>query len=135
MGKATKQNFVTSVSGVPGNWRTWSGGEISADTALDYDGGNPTPDILSGPPTHGDIEVVRTYDPIVDAGWVRELRRKVGRSRHTLSKLSVDANYLAIGDPETYPNCVLKGIKEPETDAASGDSSEITLTFATTGPA
>ncbi|WBF78983.1 tail tube protein [Arthrobacter phage Bolt007] len=133
--KATKQNFITKVEGVPGNWRTWSGGASSADTSLDYDGGNPTPEILSGPPSFDDIEVVRTFDPIADAAWVRTLRKQVGRSRHTLTKFATDINFVAIGTPDTYPNCVLKGIAEPETDAASGDASEITLTFATTGPA
>ncbi|WNO25837.1 tail tube protein [Arthrobacter phage Altadena] len=133
--KSTKQNFITTASGIPGNWRTWSGGGGSADTSLDYDGGDPIPDILSAPPTFDDIEIVRTYDPIADAAWVRDLRRKIGRSRHTLTKFAVDMNWIAVGDPDTYPGCVLKGIQEPETDASSGDASEITLTFATTGPA
>ncbi|QKY79781.1 tail tube protein [Arthrobacter phage Bumble] len=133
--KATKQNFITTAEGIPGNWAKWSGGAGSADTSLDYDGGDPVPDILAGPATFDDIEISRTYDPIVDAGWIRDLRRKIGRSRHTLTKFSVDMNWIAVGDPDTYPNCVLKGIQEPETDASSGDASELVLKFATTGPA
>jgi hypothetical protein len=133
--KATKGNFVTRVGGISGNWAKWSGGNGSSDTSLVWDGGDPTPDIVSAPAVYEDIEITRPYDPVKDAGWVKDHRRKIGRVRHTLTKFAVDANFVAIGDPITYPNCVLKGINEPEQEAGSGDQSEIVLKFATTGPA
>ena len=135
MGKNTKQNISSRVSGVPGNWRTFTGGSGSSETSLDYDGGAPKPSILSGAPTFEDIVVTRTYDKVADASWIRNLRSNLGRSRHTVTKFTTDVNYVAIGTPDTYPDCLLKGISEPEGDAASLDSAEVSLTFATTGPA
>lgn len=133
--KATKGNFVTHASGIPGNWSKWSGGSGSSDTQLDWDGGDPTPDILAGPATYEDIEISRTYDPVRDRAWIRKYRAKIGISRHTLTKFSTDVNNIAIGDPDTYPKCVLKSITEPEQEAGSGDSAEVVLKFATIGPA
>lgn len=135
MGKATKQQFITTVEGIPGTWRTLSGGGFTADTTTDFSGGSLKPDILSGPPTNEDLELVRTYDPEIDDVWIRRLRPNVGRSRHTVTKQPTDINLTKIGKPTTFPDCLLKGLVEPDTDSESGDRAEVTITLANTGPA
>ncbi|AMM44478.1 tail tube protein [Arthrobacter phage BarretLemon] len=133
--KATKRQFIVSIAGIPGNWRTMSGASASSETTEDWDGGAERPDILGGPVSFDDIEVVRTIAPALDMDWVRRLRRRVGIDTFTVTKQAVDRDGVKVGRPDVYPDCLLKGMQEPETDAASSDLAEITLTFATSGPA
>lgn len=135
MTKATKRQFLVTVEGIPGTWRGFSGGGATAETTTDWDGGAERPDILGGPPTYDDLELVRTYDPERDAGWIERLDKLVGRGRFTLTKQPTDLMFTKVGKPRTYADCLLKGLTEPEADAESGDKAEITLVFATTGPA
>lgn len=135
MAKASQRHFLVTVQGIPGTWRTSSGGGAEAEVTLDYDGGSEVPDMLGGVPEFEDIEVVRTLDPVVDAAWLDPLRRGVGKLRRTVSRQPTDANMIRVGKPLVFPNCLLKGYAEVETDASSSDPAEITLTWATTGPA
>lgn len=133
--KATKRQYLVTISGIPGTWRTFGGAEASASITKDYDGGAERPDLLSGPTEHSDIEVVRTVAPTRDDVWIKQLRKLVGKGTFTVTKQYVNADWMKVGDPTTYPDCLLAGLKEPETDAASSDAAEISLTFATAGPA
>lgn len=133
MAKATKRQFLVHVNGISGNWRTSTGGSLNADTSTDYNGGSDIPDLLGGIPVADDLEITRTFDPVRDLALLEKLRREVGRGRYTVTKQATDANFVKVGKPLTYPRCLLKGINDPESDAASADVSEITLKFATTG--
>lgn len=135
MTKATKRQFLVTVEGIPGTWRSLSGGGATADTTPDWSGGAIRPDLLGGPPSYDDLELVRTYDPDKDPAWIETADKQVGRGRYTVTKQPTDANFTKIGKPRTYADCLLKGLTEPETDASSGDPGEVTITFATTGPA
>ena len=135
MAKQTQRHYVARVEGVPGTFRTMSGGGAEAEVTRDYDGGSEVPDLLAGVPEYEDIELVRTVDEVADAAWLTRMRQGVGRVTATVSRQATDVNMVAIGRPTVYPACLLVGFAEPETDASSGDASEVTLTFATRGPA
>lgn len=135
MSKATKRQFLTSVSGISGYWRTWSGGGASAEYSRDYSGGSNVGTILTGPAEHEDITLVRTWDPAKDPAWANSLKKKVGRSWHTLTKQATDVNFTKVGKPEVYSGATLVGLTLPEGDAASSDSAEVTLVFAHNGSA
>lgn len=135
MAKQTQRHYIARVQDVPGTFRTMSGGGAEAEVTRDYDGGSEVPDLLAGVPEYEDIELVRTVDEVADAKWLTRMRQGVGRVTATVSRQATDANMVAIGRPTVYPACLLVGFTEPETDASSGDASEVTLTFATRGPA
>ena len=133
--KATKRQYIVTVAGIPGNWRTMSGAKASSESTKDWDGGADRPDILGGPREYDDIELVRTVAPSIDSDWIDRLNKRVGIDTFTITKQPVDRDGVKVGKPRVYPDCLLTGLQEPETDAASSDVSEVTLTFATSGPA
>lgn len=133
--KATKRQYLVTIEGIPGTWRQFSGAGGSASVTKDYDGGSDRADLLAGPAEWDDIEVTRTIAPSRDDVWVAQLRKLLGRGVFNITKQATDANWTKVGNPTTYPDCLLNGLQEPETDAASSDAAEIKLTFATSGPA
>ena len=133
--KITKNKYLVTIEGIPGTWRAFSGGGGSASITKDFDGGSDRADLLAGPPEWDDIEVTRTVAPTRDDVWIKHLRKLIGRGKFNVTKQATDANWTKVGEPTTYPDCLLNGLQEPETDAASSDAAEITLTFATSGPA
>lgn len=133
--KSTKRLFLITVEGIPGTWKSFSGGDGTSSPTKDWDGGAERPDLLSGPTEFSDIEVGRTYDPARDQQWMRDAVAKIGRGRYTVMKQPIDANYVKIGRPTTFPNCLLIGVSESEVDSASSDSAEVKFSFATSGPA
>lgn len=133
--KITKNKYLVTIEGIPGTWRAFSGGGGSASITKDFDGGSDRADLLAGPPEWDDIEVTRTVAPTRDDVWIKQLRKLIGRGKFNVTKQATDANWTKVGEPTTYPDCLLNGLQEPETDAASSDAAEITLTFATSGPA
>jgi hypothetical protein len=133
--KATKRQYLVTIEGIPGTWRQFSGAGGSASITKDFDGGSDRADLLAGPAEWDDIEVTRTVAPSRDDVWVAQLRKLLGRGRFNITKQATDANWTKVGKPTTYPDCLLNGLQEPETDAGSSDAAEIKLTFATSGPA
>lgn len=133
--KATKRQYLVTVEGIPGTWRQFSGGGGTSSPTKDYDGGSDRADLLAGPAEWDDIEVLRTVAPARDDVWIGQLRKLIGRGRFNITKQATDAHWTKVGKPTTYPDCLLTGLQEPETDASSSDAAEITLTFATSGPA
>lgn len=133
--KITKNKYLVTIEGIPGTWRAFSGAAGSASVTKDYDGGSDRADLLAGPAEWDDIEVTRTVAPSRDDVWIKQLRKLLGRGRFNITKQATDANWMKVGEPTTYPDCLLNGLQEPESDAASSDAAEIKLTFATSGPA
>ena len=133
--KITKNKYLVTIEGIPGTWRAFSGAGGTASVTKDYDGGSDRADLLAGPAEWDDIEVTRTVAPTRDDVWIKQLRKLLGRGRFNITKQATDANWTKVGKPTTYPDCLLNGLQEPESDAASSDAAEITLTFATSGPA
>lgn len=133
--KATKRQYLVRVQGIPGTWRQFGGAAGSASVTKDYNGGSDRADLLAGPVEWDDIEVTRTVAPSRDDEWIVKLRKLIGRGEFNVTKQATDANWNRVGKPTTYPKCLLIGLQDPETDAASSDAAEIKLTFATSGPA
>lgn len=132
--KASQRHSLVTVQGIDIVWRSMSGGGVSSDYSRDYDGGSDTPDFIPGIPEPEDIEVTTTVAPKRDLEWMRQVKALVGRGRFTITRQWTDANWDVIGDPETYPNCLLIGYSNPEVGQNS-DAAEFTLTFATSGEA
>lgn len=133
MTKSTKRQFLVSVKGISGRWRTSSGGEVSAEVTKDYDGGAQLPDLLGGAPTASDLEITRTFDPVRDMPILRSLRTKVGRTWYTITKQATDANFGGVrGGVITYRGLLIS-VSDPDSDAGSSDVAEFTLKFATNG--
>lgn len=135
MSKGTKAEWLVTVQGITGTWRTSGGGGVTAATSKDYDGGALKPDILGGLQEHADLTITRSFDPVRDLAVLEKLLPLVGRASFTVVKQATDANRTRIGKPIVYPGCVLNGMTYPDSDASASDASEFTLTFANTGPA
>lgn len=128
--KAAQRQFLVKVAGIEGFWATKSGGNVSSDASKVYDGGSLDPDVLSSPAEADDITVSRAFDPYRDGPILRDLRRRVGRFRATVSVTPTDEDLVAIDEPTVYSDAVLTGVTEPDFDAASGDAATFELTFA-----
>lgn len=129
MAKSAQRQFLVKVAGIEGYFATKSGGDITAETSKVYDGGSDTPDVLAGPAEVDDISCSRSYDLQRDEPILRQLRRQVGRFSTTVSVTPTDRDLIAVGQPVVYPDALLTGVVEPETDASSGDAAEFELTF------
>lgn len=130
MAKAAQRQFLVSVSGIRGYFATKTGGEVSSEATKVWDGGSLQPDILSAPAEAENITVGRPYDPLRDAVIIANLRRVVGRSRHTVAVQPTDEDLVRIGRATVYSNALLVRVGEPEADAASGDAASYELEFA-----
>jgi hypothetical protein len=130
MAKITQRQNIVKVSGINGTFQTKSGGNISSDPTKVYDGGETVPDVLASPPEADNITVSRAYDVVRDGPVLRELRRKVGRMRATVSVTTTDADMVVNDKPMVYPDALLVGLSEPEADSSSGDASTYELEFA-----
>lgn len=128
--KSAQRQFLVKVAGIEGFFASKSGGDISADTNKVYDGGSDSPDVLAGPAEADNITVGRSYDFNRDDPILRQLRKAVGRWTTTVSVTPTDRDLVAVGQPQVYPDALLVGLTEPETDASSGDAASFELEFA-----
>lgn len=69
-----------------------------------------------------------------DLTWMRQVKAMVGVRRFTITRQWTDPNWAPVGEPETYPDCLLIGYTNPESSPSVEDA-EFSLTFATTGEA
>lgn len=128
--KSSQRQFLVKVEGIEGYFARKTGGNIAAETSKAYDGGNPTPDLISSPANAEDVNCGRTWETERDAPLFRRLRPLVGVWRTTVSVTPTDRDLVVSGEPTTYPGALLVGVTEPEVDASSGDPAEIELVFA-----
>lgn len=127
--KSAQRQFIVTVSGIAGTFASKQGGNISAEASKVYDGGSLTPDVLAGPAEVENITVTRAYEYSRDAALLAKLRPKVGTLLTTITVTPTDANLVTLGSPTIYPDALLIGLTEPETDASSGESSPYSLEF------
>lgn len=135
MPKAAQRQFLVRVSGIRGYFATMSGGNVSSEMADVYDGGSGQPEKVASPARTEDIVVSRPYDPERDQPVINALRPRVGRFRATVTKQPTDADFVPVGEPNVYPNCILQAVSEPEVDASSGDPTAFELSFSFEGVA
>lgn len=131
--KAAKRQFLVAVDGINGNrpyFAQKSGGEVTSSATKVWDGGSLTPDVIAAPAEAGDLTLTRPYDPESDQDLLNRLVLLVGQWRTTVS-IQPTAGDLSASKvkPRVYPDALLTGVREPETDASSGDAADYQLTF------
>lgn len=127
---ASARQQLWEVAGIPGYMTTKTGGERTAETSKAWDGGQTEPEVMSSPAETGNITVTKLYRPAVHGRILRELDRKTGRYRTTLSGWDADPDLGPIGEPRVYPNALLVRVTWPDSDAGSSDPSSFELEFA-----
>lgn len=130
MTKMAQRQSIVTIEGIPGNWATKSGGNVSADTTPVWDGGADRPEILASPSSAENITVSRPVDDQRDLSEMKRLKQVVGRLRATITEQPTDGDLFPIGEPDVYPNALLVGYNVPQYDAASGDPKVIELEWA-----
>jgi hypothetical protein len=130
MAKASRRQFLVSVSGIDGYFGTKQGGNVTSAVNKVYDGGALHPDLIAGPPEAADITVSKPYDPARDDGVLASLRNQVGVFTATITVQPADRDMVASGTPTVYPNALLVGLTEPEADASAGNEARWDLVFA-----
>lgn len=129
--KAAQRQFLVTVDGIAGTFAGRSGGEVTADATKVWDGGETKPEVIAAPAEVGDLTLTRPYDPLRDQEILTRLVALVGQWRTTVSSQPLEANMVASRvEPRVYPNALLIGVREPESDASSGDAADYELTFA-----
>lgn len=126
---AARQQLV-QVSGFPGYFANKEGGEIEAEASKVWDGGQTKPETMAGPAETSNVTVSRPYRPGVHGPILKQLAKRVGRHRTTISVYDTDPDLGPIGQPVVYPDALLVRMTRPEADAASSDASTFELEFA-----
>lgn len=130
---ASQRQHLTTVDGVAGYWASRTGGEVTAETSEVWDGGALRPSQLSAPASTDNIVVGRPYYPDKHQRARRDLSRRVGRLRTTITVQDTDADLVPIGTPDVYPGALLVRCTPPEGDASSSDAGMWEMEFAVTG--
>jgi hypothetical protein len=134
--KASNRQFLIKVDGIDGLFAQKTGGEVTSDTNTVWDGGSQTPDLVAAPAATSDVVLTRPYDPDAHQEVLNNLVAKVGTWRTTITLTPTYSDLSAARvKPRVYSNALLKGVREPEPDASSGDASDFELTFAVSAPA
>ena len=135
MGYMAKSSWLVTISGIIGTWDTQDGGGGSSEPIQHFRGGEQTATIIGTKPKFDDITVTRLFGDGHLAIFAA-LTKKIGNSKHMITKQATDINGIRKGKPITYKNCVLKKVEYPPYDAnATEETSIITLVFSTNGPA
>jgi hypothetical protein len=129
MPKAAQRQFLVKVAGISDFFSTKSGGEMTSEVGVAWDGGKLSPEKLTSPALPADVTVSRPYDPVRDGPVLARLRPAVGRWRTTITIQPADADLVPIGRPVAYASAILIGLTDPEVDAASGEPAMLELTF------
>ncbi|GAA1812395.1 hypothetical protein [Nesterenkonia flava] len=134
MGKLNQHSVDVRISGIPHQWNQKSGGNLERGSEISWNGGSPNYDLLAGVATFTDLTLTRDKRH-EDEAWLRQFRDKSNIVRRTITVQELDETGAKVGRPVTYPNCLLTGVQEMESQAGSNSPGQIALTFANTGPA
>lgn len=129
--KSSQRQFLWNVDGISSPFAQKTGGEVTSDATKVWDGGAVTADVIAAPAEVGDVTLTRPYDPERDQPIIDRLLTLVGQWRTTISGQPLTGDMRAARvKPRVYPGALLIGVREPETDAGSGDAADYELTFA-----
>lgn len=129
--KSAQRQFLNKVDGIDGYFAAKTGGEVTSDANKVYDGGAMKPDIVASPPETSDVTLTRPYDPDLHQDLIQRLKARVGSWRTTVSITPTYTDLTAVkATPTVHENALLIGVREPESDASSGDAADFELTFA-----
>jgi hypothetical protein len=133
--KSAQRQFLWTCD-VPGlsemGGKSKSGGEVTSDATKVWDGGDLTPHVIASPPEVGDVTIVYNYDAERHQELLTSLVKKVGQLQTTISGQPLTGDMRAVrgAAPRVYPNALLIGVREPESDSSSGDAADFELTWA-----
>jgi len=133
MPKTTQGQYRVTVQGIPGTWNK-SGGQMERSHENDFDGGSQVYDILMGLPTYSNLTLTRTKKT-EDEAWLRQWRKRSPVRRANITVQELDENGDRVGKPQSWPDCPLVGLNEPDSEGGSSSAATLTLVFGTTGPA
>lgn len=128
---SAQRQFLNKVDGIDGFFAQKTGGEVSSETNKVYDGGSLSPGVVASPPETDDVVLTRPYDPDKHQELLNRLVSMVGQwyTTVTITPTTSDLRPAKV-KPRVYPNALLKNVREPESDASSGDAADFELTFA-----
>ena len=105
--------FRVTVTGWPGTWLMLEGGETTAATTQEPDGGSDDYEILAGKPRHANIKLTRGYKADRDFPIQRQYRPLVGTWRTTVTVVPIDGDGIAlVAETQTY-HVKLAGLTPP----------------------
>lgn len=133
MPPASQRQHLTNVDGVAGYWASRTGGEVTAETSKVWDGGALRPVTLSAPAETGNIVVGRPYYPDRHQAVRRDLSKRVGRWRTTITVQDTDPDLVPIGTPDVYADAMLVRCTPAEGDASSSDGGVWEMEFSVDG--
>lgn len=128
----SQRNFSVSVTGVDGEFATFSGGEKSKQIEKAWNGGASMPDIVPAPTEVSNVVVGRPYNPRRDQPIADRLRLEIDQAdrRYTIRKQPLDGNDTPVGKAEAYTNCTLVAVRTPDYDRSSSTPARLELEFA-----
>jgi hypothetical protein len=133
MAKTLQSGFLTNIRagsrGLP-DTTTWSGGEVAAGIVEDRSPGAEFPDAVGALKTISPVTVQWSFDPVVFSDQViSELFALVGKDNAiTATRKPKDANGNPYGKGRTYVG-TLSAVREPDTDATTGDRAPFEVEF------
>lgn len=129
--KAAQRQFLNKVDGIEGFFAQKTGGEVTSDANKVWDGGSLQPEIVAAPAEADDVVLTRPFDPEKHQDLLTRLLSQVGQWYTTVTITPTTSDLRAARvKPRVYPNALLIGVREPESDASSGDAADFELTFA-----
>lgn len=129
--KAAQRQFLNKVDGIEGFFAQKTGGEVTSDANKVWDGGSLQPEIVAAPAETDDVVLTRPFDPEKHQDMLTRLLSQVGQWYTTVTITPTTSDLRAAKvKPRVYPNALLIGVREPESDAGSGDAADFELTFA-----
>lgn len=135
MAYMAKSQWLVTISGITDSWDTQDGGGGTSEPIKHRRGGQRKQTIIGVPAEFNDITVSRLFGDGHLAIFAA-LSKKIGISKHKITKQALDANGIRKGKPITYYNCVLKSVEYPPLDSnGTSEAAIITLVFSTEGPA
>lgn len=127
---ASQRQALVTVEGLELVWHSMTGGGMSVEYTLD-DSSMPS-GVTVGRRRAEPIVVTTTVSPERDLGWMRRVKAMVGVARFTITRQWTDPNWVPVGDPEVYADCLLVGYTNPET-SPSTDDAVFSLSFVSSG--
>lgn len=129
MPNTSESDFLVTVAGIDGFFATCTGGNTPVDTSQAFNGGDPFPTIVVGKIKPAPITVGRPFDPARDQPLAKELRRRIGQFRTTVSSQPLLPDGSVIADPDVYPNALLTDVHTPDANAGSANPGVLQLVF------
>jgi hypothetical protein len=132
MAFSDQRQFLVTIEGLDGTfWAQTSGGALNLPTSLAWDGGNPTPQIVTGNPTVDALVCTRNYDPVTVGAISAQMKASINSGQPfatTITQTPSDPAYspLSGGELDTWTGILTK-VQTPVTDASKSGANVATL--------